>query len=163
MVGLPTFGDAPLWRSSTKISKLGGVILYDFTSNIGTFKIQFSLTLVPLAETEIGTCKIYSRKSVPIIGLKETTVAMSATNNTSAQNAPPSVTYGFIGLGVMGYGMAKNLRSKIPKSSTLVICELVEKRRGQFVAETEGLLKVAHSPNEVAEQAVCHTPFLIFM
>jgi 3-hydroxyisobutyrate dehydrogenase-like beta-hydroxyacid dehydrogenase len=93
---------------------------------------------------------------VPSIGLKETIVAMSATNNTSAQNAPPSVTYGFIGLGVMGYGMAKNLRSKISKSSTLVICELVEKRRDQFVAETEGLLKVAHSPKDVAQQAVCY-------
>ena len=62
----------------------------------------------------------------------------------------------------MGYGMAKNLRSKIPKSSTLVICELVEKRRDQFVAEVEGSLKVAHSPKEVAEQAVCYhaTPYL---
>lgn len=79
-------------------------------------------------------------------------------NSTSASHdAPPPVTYGFIGLGVMGYGMAQNLRAKIPKSSTLVICEIVKKRRDQFVAEMEGLIKVAHSPKEVAEQSVCHT------
>ena len=60
----------------------------------------------------------------------------------------------------MGYGMAQNLRAKIPKSSSLVICELVEKRRDQFVAETQGLLKVAHSPREVAEQAVWHKTLL---
>ena len=88
----------------------------------------------------------------------ESSQAIIAMSTTSDQNVPPSVTYGFIGLGVMGYGMAKNLRSKIPKSSTLVICELIEQRRDQFVAEAEGSLKVAHSPKEVAEQAVCRMP-----
>lgn len=78
---------------------------------------------------------------------------MSANSISVSQDAPPPVTYGFIGLGVMGYGMAKNLRAKIPKSSTLVVCELVEERRDRFVAETDGLLKVAHSPKEVAEHA----------
>lgn len=68
----------------------------------------------------------------------------------------PAATYGFIGLGTMGYGMAQNLRSKIPKSSTLIVCEVVERRRDQFVAETEGVIKVAHSPKEVAEHAVGH-------
>jgi len=65
----------------------------------------------------------------------------------------PEVTYGFIGLGVMGYGMAMNLRAKMPKSSTLVICELVDSRRDKFVAETQGLISVAKSPKETAEQA----------
>ncbi len=64
------------------------------------------------------------------------------------------MTYGFIGIGVMGWGMAQNLRAKIPKSSQLIICEIVEERRDKFVAETEGLIKVAYSPKEVAEQAV---------
>lgn len=81
---------------------------------------------------------------------------MSSDSTSASHDAPPAVTYGFIGLGVMGYGMAQNLRAKIPKSSTLVICEIVEKRRDQFVAETDGLLKVALSPKEVAKQAVCH-------
>jgi hypothetical protein len=86
--------------------------------------------------------------------------AMSATSSTP-QDAAPSVTYGFIGIGVMGWGMAKNLRSKIPKSSPLVLCEIVESRRDQFVSETEGLINVAKSPKEVAERAVSPNPFFI--
>jgi len=74
--------------------------------------------------------------------------------STSETDTPPSVTYGFIGIGVMGFGMAQNLRAKIPKSSTLVLCEINQPRRDQFVAETEGLIKIANSPKEVAEQAV---------
>lgn len=68
--------------------------------------------------------------------------------------ALPDAVYGFIGLGVMGYGMAKNLRAKIPHSSTLIVCELVESRRDAFVSETDGLIKVANSPKEIAEQCV---------
>jgi 3-hydroxyisobutyrate dehydrogenase-like beta-hydroxyacid dehydrogenase len=78
------------------------------------------------------------------------------TNGLSAPNSLPNVTYGFIGIGVMGWGMAQNLRAKIPESSTLVICELVEARRDKFVAETKGKITVAHSPREVAEQAVSY-------
>lgn len=66
----------------------------------------------------------------------------------------PQVTYGFIGLGVMGWGMAKNLRAKIPSASALVICEVVTHRRDRFVAETEGEIRVAETAREVAEQAV---------
>ncbi|KAG0650786.1 3-hydroxyisobutyrate [Hyphodiscus hymeniophilus] len=78
---------------------------------------------------------------------------MSNHSTSASQGSPPPVTYGFIGLGVMGFGMAQNLRAKLPEESTLVICEIVEKRRDQFMAETQGLLKVASSPKEVAEQA----------
>ena len=54
----------------------------------------------------------------------------------------------------MGWGMAQNLRVKMPKEYTLVICELVEARREKFIAEVEGLIVVAKSPREVAERAV---------
>lgn len=70
------------------------------------------------------------------------------------RSTPPDKTYGFIGLGVMGWGMAQNLRAKIPKSSKLIICELSESRRDQFVKDTPGLLEVALSPKAVAEKAV---------
>jgi hypothetical protein len=66
----------------------------------------------------------------------------------------PYMTYGFIGIGVMGWGMAKNLRAKIPESAQLVICELVETRRDSFIAETDGLIEAVHTPREVAEKAV---------
>jgi pyrroline-5-carboxylate reductase len=71
-----------------------------------------------------------------------------------AHSKPPNATYGFIGLGVMGWGMAKNLRAKIPNSAKLVICELSEKRREQFVAESEDLTEVALSPKAIAEKSV---------
>jgi 3-hydroxyisobutyrate/3-hydroxypropionate dehydrogenase len=54
----------------------------------------------------------------------------------------------------MGWGMAKNLRAKIPTSAQLLICELVETRRDSFIAETEGLIEAVQTPREVAEQAV---------
>jgi 3-hydroxyisobutyrate dehydrogenase-like beta-hydroxyacid dehydrogenase len=72
----------------------------------------------------------------------------------ASSNNLPCVTYGFIGIGVMGWGMAQNLRAKIPESSILIICELVQARRDQFIAQTQGLLRVAMTPKEVAEQAV---------
>lgn len=68
--------------------------------------------------------------------------------------ALPEKTYGFIGIGVMGWGMAKNLRAKLPASSKMILCELVDERREKFVAETEGLIEVAANPKEVAQSAV---------
>ena len=66
----------------------------------------------------------------------------------------PRGTYGFIGIGVMGYGMAANLRAKLPKSTKLVICEVNQERRDNFFAKEKGLLEVARSPKEVAEKSV---------
>ena len=50
--------------------------------------------------------------------------------------------------------MAKNLRSRIPISSRLVVCEVVKPVRDQFVETTEGEISTAESPHEVATQAV---------
>ena len=70
--------------------------------------------------------------------------------------SPPDATYGFIGIGVMGYGMAMNLRSKIPSTSKFVLCEINTTRRDQFVAEATSkgqIIEIAESPRAVAEQA----------
>ncbi|KAH7161899.1 NAD binding domain of 6-phosphogluconate dehydrogenase-domain-containing protein [Dactylonectria macrodidyma] len=71
----------------------------------------------------------------------------------AGQNNSLSRSYGFIGLGVMGWGMAKNLRARIPKSSTLYVCEVVAERRDQWVAETPGDIQVATSPREISEKS----------
>lgn len=65
-------------------------------------------------------------------------------------------TYGFIGVGVMGWGMAMNIRQKLPRSSNLIVCEVSEARRDQFVAQagTKGPVETAATPREVAAQAV---------
>jgi 3-hydroxyisobutyrate dehydrogenase-like beta-hydroxyacid dehydrogenase len=69
-----------------------------------------------------------------------------------------NATIGYIGLGQMGYGMALNIRQKIPPSAKLIVCELVDERRQQFETEARqfGLVESAKSPKEVAEKAVSY-------
>lgn len=69
--------------------------------------------------------------------------------------SPPDVTYGFIGLGNMGFGMAKNVRQKIPASSNMIVCELVKSQRDEFTSTIEGKLETAETPKEIAEKCVC--------
>lgn len=69
--------------------------------------------------------------------------------------SPPDATYGFIGLGNMGYGMAKNVREKISSSSKLVVCELVTSQRDKFAKEVEGDVEAVETPREVGEKCVC--------
>lgn len=56
----------------------------------------------------------------------------------------------------MGFPMARNLRAKIPRSSRLVICEVVEAQIQKFLTEnkSQGEIQVAATPRDVAEQAV---------
>ncbi|UNI23000.1 3-hydroxyisobutyrate dehydrogenase [Purpureocillium takamizusanense] len=61
--------------------------------------------------------------------------------------------YGFIGLGVMGWGMANNLRAKIPASATFCVCEISDKRLGEWLAQAPGPVSVAASPKAVIEQS----------
>jgi 3-hydroxyisobutyrate dehydrogenase-like beta-hydroxyacid dehydrogenase len=68
-----------------------------------------------------------------------------------------TTTYGFIGLGQMGHGMAKNIRSRIPPSCVLLIYDINQKVVQQFVenfGEKENVI-AATSPKEVASRAVC--------
>lgn len=71
------------------------------------------------------------------------------------QDSPKSTTYGFVGIGVMGYGMARNLRTKLPSSVNFVLCEINQARRHQFVEELsmKGPVEVVDSPREVADTA----------
>lgn len=65
--------------------------------------------------------------------------------------------FGFIGLGVMGFGMANNLRSKIPSSSQLCICEIVRERQDEWLRQAPGEVVTASTPTDVAEHSVCST------
>ena len=88
---------------------------------------------------------------------------MSATtsDDASSEDMPESV-YGFIGLGNMGFGMAKNLRASMPKSSRLIVCELNTGRRDEFISSVTGLIQAAESPRELAEKCVGdHVPSLM--
>lgn len=73
---------------------------------------------------------------------------------TDLQEAPEA-TYGFIGLGNMGWGMAKNVRQKIPSKCKLIVCELVTSQRDDFTSKVDGLIETAETPKDIAEQCVC--------
>lgn len=67
----------------------------------------------------------------------------------------PIQTYGFIGLGNMGYGMALNVRAKMPQSCKLIVCDVNTQQRDKFISEAGGLVEAAETPKEVAEKCVC--------
>ena len=79
---------------------------------------------------------------------------MEDSTSTRSFKLPPDPTYGFVGVGVMGYGMAMNLRAKIPEKADFILCEINEARREEFIQECDRKVRIAHSPREVAEQAV---------
>lgn len=68
----------------------------------------------------------------------------------------PSATYGFIGIGRMGFPMALNFRAKMPSGSKLVVCDVNQSRVKEFLQQSKSLgpVDVALSPKEVAEQCV---------
>lgn len=61
-------------------------------------------------------------------------------------------TYGFIGLGQMGYPMAKNLRTKIPSSDTMFIHDVNPAVTESFAKEI-GNVTIAKNVREVAENS----------
>jgi 3-hydroxyisobutyrate dehydrogenase-like beta-hydroxyacid dehydrogenase len=65
-------------------------------------------------------------------------------------------SFGFVGLGAMGYPMATQLRRKLPSSTPLSIFDLDKAVLQRFVQEYErfGEVHIAASSREVAERAV---------
>jgi 3-hydroxyisobutyrate dehydrogenase len=65
--------------------------------------------------------------------------------------------YGFIGLGQMGHGMAKNLRQKIRNSDTLYTYDINREVLAKFKEEFGGVgdVVIANSPREIGEVCVC--------
>lgn len=80
------------------------------------------------------------------------TALVSAPNGENTD--VPSKSFGFIGLGIMGWGMAKNLRAKIPPDSVLNVCEVSKDRRDEFISSTPGKVFAAASPFEVVKNSV---------
>ncbi|KAL2674303.1 hypothetical protein Neosp_012754 [[Neocosmospora] mangrovei] len=80
---------------------------------------------------------------------------MAAQNNVpnGSLNGVSSKSFGFIGLGIMGWGMAKNLRAKIPAESVLNVCEINKARLEEFVSSTPGKIQVRDSPLEVVQNS----------
>lgn len=60
----------------------------------------------------------------------------------------------------MGSRMVRNLRLKIPPTSTLVVSEIVETRLNEFLESIEGKgkVEVVNTPREIAERCVSLLP-----
>ncbi|TID25934.1 3-hydroxyisobutyrate dehydrogenase [Venturia nashicola] len=71
-------------------------------------------------------------------------------SSTTSQQA----TWGFIGLGQMGYRMAKNLREKIPADDVLMVQDVNKDAVKRFVKELSGFHVIAsESARAIAEQS----------
>ncbi|KAK4678937.1 hypothetical protein QC764_001090 [Podospora pseudoanserina] len=78
----------------------------------------------------------------------------------SAMSSPKD-TVAFIGLGVMGYSMARNLRAGLGFDKTLLICDVNTDALERFMAEVSvsgrGPVRIVQNGFEAAKQAVrCH-------
>ncbi|KPI41510.1 uncharacterized protein AB675_9196 [Cyphellophora attinorum] len=73
---------------------------------------------------------------------------------------PPPTTYGWIGIGNMGYGMAMNIARKIPATAHLLINDLRQDQVAKFLAEAvdeHGLdpakVSAVDAPAEIVQRA----------
>ncbi|KAK5390412.1 hypothetical protein LTS13_000493 [Exophiala xenobiotica] len=69
----------------------------------------------------------------------------------------------FIGLGVMGYNMAVNLRTKMPKEQTLVVCDVSEAAISRFREQMKdsGPVVTAKTGSEAIQQACSYSYILV--
>ncbi|KAL1860826.1 hypothetical protein Plec18170_001338 [Paecilomyces lecythidis] len=100
-----------------------------------------------------------SLTSVPLKRLSLSARAIPASRRAFSVSRPRDATWGFIGLGQMGYEMAKNLRTKIPASDTLVIRDIDSNIMKKFVDEVKSSssetlnVELASNAREVAEKS----------
>ncbi|EYE96357.1 6-phosphogluconate dehydrogenase C-terminal domain-like protein [Aspergillus ruber CBS 135680] len=76
--------------------------------------------------------RLHASKSLSSVLHTQSPVSLSRDFSTSLKR---DASWGFIGLGQMGYCMAKNLRAKIPATDTLVIRDVNEDAMKRFMEE----------------------------
>lgn len=74
------------------------------------------------------------------------------------QQHVPATSYGFIGLGVMGWGMANNLRAKLPHDAFLHVCEIDKQRLQDWTSQVCGTVSTAQNPLEIIQKCVRLVP-----
>jgi ornithine cyclodeaminase/alanine dehydrogenase-like protein (mu-crystallin family) len=85
-----------------------------------------------------------------------TTRSFSTATMTPLNMIKPKNTIAFIGLGVMGYPMAVNLRKKIGQDQKLVVCDVSKEAVERFKAQTQelGPVEIVSNGFEAAKAAV---------
>merc|ERR1711939_1286405 len=86
--------------------------------------------------------------------LRRTSSRLSTTVRHFSCSSIRDASWGFIGLGAMGYPMAKNLRAKIPEGDTMTVFDVNQTALDKFSQEAvpAGVV-VAKSPREVVENS----------
>lgn len=70
---------------------------------------------------------------------------------------------GFIGLGAMGFAMAVNLASKLPRGSKVFVYDISKDAMDRFVSQHPDSAVAAGSAKEVTQNSVsCRCPLLPF-
>lgn len=72
-----------------------------------------------------------------------------------------SLNVGFIGLGAMGYAMAVNLASKLPRGSKVFVYDISKDAMDKFVSQHPDSAVAAASAKEVTENSVSCQCFLL--
>lgn len=78
---------------------------------------------------------------------------------TTNMSALPK-TFGWVGLGLMGYPMAANLLNKTDADTQLFVYDVVQDAVDKFVQEGKGRVHACSSSREVADKSVRSLPFL---
>ncbi|KAI9374729.1 6-phosphogluconate dehydrogenase [Aspergillus egyptiacus] len=94
---------------------------------------------------------VTSRSCPSIARLSQSTRRTARAFSTSLRRDD---TWGFIGLGQMGYNMAKNLHAKIPHTDTLMIRDVNEESTARFVREARETAQSAGSSDSLPEVIV---------
>ncbi|KAJ5541081.1 hypothetical protein N7494_006157 [Penicillium frequentans] len=114
--------------------------------------------------TQLASVLRSSSRTVGTLRWPPTSQFNSARTFSTTQHR--DATWGFIGLGQMGYNMAKNLRAKIPASDTLIIRDVNEAAAERFVTEAEDTarssgagadeyrVEIATTAREIAEKSI---------
>ncbi|KAF2645641.1 3-hydroxyisobutyrate dehydrogenase [Massarina eburnea CBS 473.64] len=86
------------------------------------------------------------RRLAPVAVRQPSRMCFSSSRNLQA-------TWGFIGLGRMGFAMAKNLRAKLPAEDTLFVQDVNTAASRKFLEENSQGVRIADNVREVAEKA----------
>jgi 3-hydroxyisobutyrate dehydrogenase len=68
---------------------------------------------------------------------------------------------GWIGLGIMGLPMVRNMLAKMENDTQFYIYDVIQKSIDEFVQDGQGRVHACSSSKEVADDSVCHLSALI--
>jgi 3-hydroxyisobutyrate dehydrogenase len=63
---------------------------------------------------------------------------------------------GWIGLGIMGLPMVRNMLAKMESNTQFYVYDVIQKSIDEFVQDGQGQVHACSSSKEVADNSVCH-------